>query len=147
GPTHARASNDWPNREEEFMRPLLSLVASSFLLSTAASVFAQTTAPPPEPASTTTTTSEPAQTQPAPPVSPPPVQPPAAPKPPPPSPAAAAPSGMAAFLAKFSATLYGYIALYTIADSTQSFNEGAGNGNVVAAGYGHEHGRVMFSAR
>jgi len=140
------------------MRSLLSLVAScGFLMSTATTVFAQGTpappgpetaapAPPAEPATAAEPekAAAPAETQPPPPQAPPVMAPPPSPPPPPPAPA---PGGMASFLAKFSATLYGYIALYTIVDSTQSFNEAASNGNILATGYGHEHGRVMFSAR
>src|SRR5262249_28125785 len=63
------------------------------------------------------------------------------------APAAPAPSGMAAFLAKFAATLYGFVEFDSIADSTLSFNEAAGNGNIAATGYNHANGRVMLSAR
>ncbi len=62
-------------------------------------------------------------------------------------------------LSKFSATFYGFAELDTIWDSTQSFNDLAGNGTILhapaptmtmpnpTAPYGADHGRTMIGAR
>ena len=49
---------------------------------------------------------------------------------------------------KFSATLYGFVEFDSILDSTQSFNDLAGNGTIVHGdSYAAKHDRVTFGAR
>lgn len=49
---------------------------------------------------------------------------------------------------KWATTLYGFVEADSILDSTQSFNDLAGNGQVARTGsYGYSHGRVQFGAR
>src|SRR5262245_61719497 len=65
---------------------------------------------------------------------------------------AAAPASPAVELpsvvSKFKVQFYGFTELDMIRDSTQSFNELAGDGLIARPGtYGGEHGRMMFSAR
>ena len=77
-----------------------------------------------------------------------PAQPPAPPTPAAAPPAAPAPAPLTAVMGKFSATLYGFVELDAIADSTQSFNDLAGNANIAHAGsYAAEHPRLIFGGR
>src|SRR5215471_4989296 len=72
------------------------------------------------------------------------------PPPPPPAPAAApAPASPLTYVgAKFSATLYGFIEADNIWDSTQSYNDLPGNGQIARSGtYAGDHGRTFFAAR
>ena len=74
---------------------------------------------------------------------------------PPPS----APTPLVNVMSKFSATFYGFVEADAIFDSTQSFNDLAGNAAILhtpapttttpnpTAAYGAEHGRTTFSAR
>jgi len=51
-------------------------------------------------------------------------------------------------LGKWATTIYGFVEADSIADSTQSFNDLAGNAQVARTGtYAGSHGRVQFSAR
>ncbi len=51
-------------------------------------------------------------------------------------------------LGKFSAQIYGFVEADTIHDSTQSFQDLAGNGNIAKPGsYAGDHGRETFSVR
>lgn len=60
----------------------------------------------------------------------------------------AAPVELPSVVSKFKVQFYGFTELDMIHDSTQSFNELAGDGLIARPGtYGGEHGRVMFSAR
>ncbi|HKE16641.1 MAG TPA: hypothetical protein VKB80_17330, partial [Kofleriaceae bacterium] len=66
----------------------------------------------------------------------------AAPAPQPPPPPTAPVTG------KWAATLYGFVQLDFIRDSTQSFNDAAGNTQIAKEGsYGADHGRMQFSPR
>jgi hypothetical protein len=61
-----------------------------------------------------------------------------------PAPAPSHPSVMS----KFSATLYGFVEFDSILDSTQSFNDLAGNGTIAHGGsYASKHDRMTFGAR
>jgi hypothetical protein len=72
---------------------------------------------------------------------------------------ASAPAALAATMSKFSATIYGFVEADGIYDSTQSFNDLAGNAVILHTPapttatptptlvYGAEHGRTTFSAR
>jgi len=71
----------------------------------------------------------------------PPQQPPAPPAPPP-------TSALMNVVSKFTVQLYGFVELDMIHDSTQSFNEVAGDALIARPGtYGAEHSRMMFSVR
>ena len=60
----------------------------------------------------------------------------------------AAPSGPLSVTAKFSATLYGFVEFDSILDSTQSFNDVAGNGSIARSGtFAANHDRMIFGAR
>ncbi len=51
-------------------------------------------------------------------------------------------------MGKWATTMYGFIEADSIYDSTQSFNESAGNGTISKPGtYGQDNGRVQFGAR
>ncbi len=90
------------------------------------------------------------------PMPPPPMPPPPPPMIPAPPPAKTPPAPVTS---KFGATFYGFAELDAIWDSTQSFNDLAGNGAIMhtpaptmammnpAAVYGAEHGRTQFGAR
>ena len=72
------------------------------------------------------------------------VVPPTSPATPSPPPAAT----LAAVSAKFAATFYGFVEFDSIYDSTQSFNDLAGNGAIARSGtYAGDHGRMIFGAR
>ena len=72
---------------------------------------------------------------------------------------AAAPTPLVNVMSKFSATVYGFVEADSIFDSTQSFNDLAGNAAILHTPapttatpnptpvYGAEHGRTTFSAR
>jgi hypothetical protein len=129
-------------------------------------------APAPEAAPPPAPTPPPAEAPPPPPPPAPPIM--VAPEPPPPPPAApsapitltplahATPSAsnpLVNVMSKFSATVYGFVEADGIYDSTQSFNDLAGNGVIThtpapttatpnpTAAYGAENGRTTFSAR
>jgi hypothetical protein len=159
--------------------PLRNLAVALAISCSSGLAVAQTPAPtPPAPAPTppaaAPTPPAPAPTPPAPlppaeaPMPPPPVMqvpppPPPAAMPPlaPPPPAAppAASSSLASVLTKFGATFYGFAELDAIWDSTQSFNELAGNGAIQhtpaptmpgvnpTTPYAADHGRTQFGAR
>jgi len=60
----------------------------------------------------------------------------------------AAPPGPSSVLSKFSATFYGFVEADFIRDSTQSFNDLAGNGTVARSGsFAANHDRMIFGAR
>ncbi|HLK89002.1 MAG TPA: hypothetical protein VKZ18_03855, partial [Polyangia bacterium] len=80
--------------------------------------------------------------------------------PPPPAPPAPTPSPLANMMSKFSATFYGFAEFDAIWDSTQSFNDLAGNAVILhqsapatatmpnpTTPYGAENGRTTFGAR
>jgi hypothetical protein len=86
------------------------------------------------------------------PMAPPPQQPPAAPVvlAPPPAPTSSTP--LKEMMAKFSATFYGFVETDGIYDSTQTFNDLAGNGAIqhdtpTGTNYAAHHGRTTFSVR
>jgi hypothetical protein len=64
------------------------------------------------------------------------------------SPTPAAPSSPPSVTSKFSATLYGFVEFDSILDSTQSFNDLAGNGTIARSGsFAANHDRMTFGAR
>lgn len=59
-----------------------------------------------------------------------------------------APEANTLVVGKWATTLYGFVEADSIVDSTQSFNDLAGNGAVARTGtYAYSHGRVQFGAR
>jgi hypothetical protein len=48
---------------------------------------------------------------------------------------------------KFSADIYGFVEFDSIHDSTESFNDLAGNGGIARSGYASTHQRTIFGAR
>jgi hypothetical protein len=63
-------------------------------------------------------------------------------------PAAERGKALARFLRQFTATLYGFVELDTIYDSTESFNDLAGHAGIARPGaHGATHGRFTFSLR
>jgi hypothetical protein len=68
--------------------------------------------------------------------------------PPPPPPPPAPPAAPSPVLTKFGATLYGFAEFDGIWDSTQSFNDAAGNAAVARVGtFAGSHSRMMFGMR
>jgi len=64
------------------------------------------------------------------------------------NPIPAAPLGPLSVTSKFSATLYGFVEFDSILDSTQSFNDLAGNGTIARSGsFAANHDRMTFGAR
>ncbi|HEX7505654.1 MAG TPA: hypothetical protein VF550_02705, partial [Polyangia bacterium] len=64
------------------------------------------------------------------------------------SPIPAASNGPPSVTSKFSATLYGFVEFDSIYDSTQSFNDLAGNGTIARSGsFAAKHDRLTFGAR
>jgi hypothetical protein len=142
--------------------PLQNLAIALAISCISGLAVAQTPAPPP-PAAETPPPPPPTLMAPSDAPMPPPVM--VAPPPPPPAPLVMAapppPATPAAspVMTKFGATFYGFAELDAIWDSTQSFNDLAGNAAIVhtpaptmsmmnpAAVYGAEHGRTQFGAR
>ena len=61
---------------------------------------------------------------------------------------ASAPPGPASVTSKFSATIYGFVEADFIRDSTQSFNDLAGNATIAKSGsFAAEHDRMIFGQR
>jgi hypothetical protein len=94
----------------------------------------------------------PAAPEPPLPPAPPAPPPPAAPEPPaaqaPPAAPAPTPPKLANVLSKFSATLYGFVEADSIYDSTQSFNDLAGNAQIAKDGtYAGDHPRMTLGGR
>ena len=59
-----------------------------------------------------------------------------------------APSPPTGISSKFAATFYGFVEFDSIYDSTQSFNDLAGNGGIARSGsYAGDYGRMIFGAR
>ena len=64
------------------------------------------------------------------------------------SPAPPAPLSPPSVTSKFSATFYGFVEFDAIHDSTQSFNDLAGNATIAPSGsFGASHDRMIFGAR
>jgi hypothetical protein len=100
-----------------------------------------TDAPPPAAAIETPAPPPPLVVEPPQPVPPPPPAPPAAMPTPPPPP-------KPVMTSKFGAELYGFVEFDSIRDSTQSYNEVAGNGAIAKAGtYSGNHSRLTYSGR